>query len=82
MGDWCLLFIYLEKTMIKKGKYRHFKGGLYEVLEIGTDSESLTEVVIYKSLKDDSIWVRPMKMFSEKVEKDGQIFSRFEYLGD
>lgn len=68
--------------MIKKGKYQHFKGGLYEVLFEGTDSETLAKVVIYKSLTDGTVWVRPLSMFTESVEKDGKEIPRFEYLED
>ena len=35
---------------IKKGKYRHFKGGEYEVLHLAKDSETLETLVVYKAL--------------------------------
>lgn len=66
---------------IKKGTYRHFKGGLYEVLYIGTDSETLNKVVIYRALTDGSVWVRPLEMFAGVVG-DGKQVPRFEYLGE
>lgn len=62
-----------------KGVYRHFKGGLYRLEDIATDSETLEEVVIYRALYGDGgLWVRPKKMFFETVTRDGKTFPRFE----
>ncbi len=68
--------------MIKIGKYRHFKGGEYEVLYIAKHSETLEETVVYKALYGEGgVWVRPAKMWNEIVEKDGKSFPRFTYIG-
>lgn len=68
---------------LKKGKYRHFKGKEYELLEIATHSETLEQMVVYRALYGDrGIWVRPAGMWSENVEKDGYIGPRFQYIGD
>lgn len=67
---------------VKKGKYRHFKGNEYEVIDIGYDSETCEEVVIYKALYGNAdIWVRPKYMFLERVWKNGEYIKRFEYIG-
>lgn len=71
-----------ELEEIKKGKYLHFKGNEYLVLGFATDSETLEEMVVYQSLGDKRKWVRPKKMFLEKVEYNGKIVPRFKYLGD
>lgn len=63
------------------GFYRHFKGGLYEVIGIAKHSETLEELVIYRSLQDQSLWVRPLSMWNERIEKDGKIYVRFTYIG-
>ncbi len=51
--------------------YRHFKGNYYFVENIGYDSETQEELVIYKPLyqreDDKNIWVRPAKMFLEEI---------------
>jgi GNAT superfamily N-acetyltransferase len=66
---------------IQKGKYRHYKGNLYEVIDIARHSETLEDMVIYKALYHDfGIWVRPLKMFLEDVEVNGRIQKRFELL--
>lgn len=67
------------------GKYRHYKGNLYEVIAVARDSEEpQKEWVVYKALYDSTefgknqIWVRPKKMFLGKVTKEGKTFYRFE----
>lgn len=64
-----------------KGIYRHYKGNLYEVLGVAQHSETLEYLVIYKTLYGDfSTWVRPLDMFQESVENDGQQVARFEFV--
>ena len=65
---------------VKLGKYRHYKGGEYEVIGIGFDSETLEDTVIYKSLENGNLWVRPKWMFEEYVSLNGLPQKRFEYL--
>ncbi len=68
---------------IKMGKYRHFKGGEYEALYIATDSESLEKLVVYRALYGErGVWVRPLKMWTEIVEREGKSFPRFTYIGE
>ena len=67
---------------IKPGKYRHFKGNMYEVIGVAKHSESLEEMVVYRALYGSSdLWVRPVSMWNETVERDGKTFKRFEYIG-
>lgn len=66
---------------VRLGKYRHYKGGEYEVIGVGTDSETLEQTVVYKSLKDGSVWTRPKWMFEEYVSLCGIPVKRFEYIG-
>ena len=44
---------------VKLGKYKHFKGGEYEVVGMAKNSETGEEMVVYKSLKDGQVWARP-----------------------
>ena len=72
---------------LKKGKYQHFKGNMYELVDVVTHSETLEELVLYKQLYDSNkpkgtMWVRPKKMFFENVIKDGVEMPRFKYVGD
>ena len=67
---------------IKTGKYRHFKGNVYEVLGVASHSETGEEYVVYKALYgEQKLWIRPKMMFIEKIERDGVAVPRFEYLG-
>ena len=59
---------------IEIGKiYRHYKGNRYKVLGIGKHSETLEEMIVYRSLKDGEIWVRPSKMWNEIVNDEGTL---------
>lgn len=63
---------------IKPGKYRHFKGNLYEVLGIAKHSETLEPMVIYRALYGEGgLWVRPAYMWNETVEFEGKTVLRF-----
>ena len=66
---------------IKRGKYRHFKGGEYEVLYLAKDSETLEMMVVYRALYGEGgVWVRPAKMWNETVVRDGQEYKRFTFI--
>ena len=63
----------------KPGRYRHFKGQEYHVIDIATDSETLRKVVIYRALYGEGgLWVRPLEMFCETIERDGVNMPRFQ----
>ena len=51
-------------------KYRHFKGKDVLVLYLAKDSETMEDLVVYKHIDDDVIWVRKMDMFLSKVDKE------------
>ncbi len=64
---------------IKLGKYKHFKGGEYEVVGVAKHSETLEDFVVYKALYgNNDLWIRPLKMFLEKVMVDGKEVERFK----
>ena len=57
---------------LKPGIYRHFKGNLYELVDIAKHSETLEPMVVYRALYGEGgLWVRPAAMWNEIVEKDG-----------
>ncbi|MFS8467142.1 DUF1653 domain-containing protein [Xanthomonas campestris pv. raphani] len=67
---------------IEPGRYRHFKGGHYEVLGVVRHSETLAPLVLYRPLETDvGIWVRPFEMFVAQVEVEGMMRPRFERIG-
>ncbi|AMO23056.1 DUF1653 domain-containing protein [Ramlibacter solisilvae] len=63
---------------IEPGRYRHYKGGEYEVLGVVRHSESLEPLVLYRPLYNASgLWVRPFAMFLERVQVNGREQPRF-----
>ncbi len=69
--------------VIKKGLYKHYKGNNYQVLYIGTHSESLEEMVVYRALYgEQGIWIRPATMWNEVLLVDEKLVKRFEYIGE
>ena len=75
---WYTLFM----ENIQLGKYRHFKGGEYEVLHLAKDSETLETMVVYRALYGEGgVWVRPAKMWNETVVRDGVTYKRFTFIG-
>ncbi len=73
---------------IRLGKYRHFKGDMYQVIGIARHSETEERFVVYKALytreglDPDLLNIRPLEMFFETVTRDGKTFARFEYIGE
>lgn len=60
------------------GRYRHYKGGEYEVIAVARCSETLEPRVVYRALYGEGgLWVRPHAMFVEDVEVGGVRQPRF-----
>lgn len=60
---------------IKSGIYEHYKGKKYRVLGTVKHSETLEDLVLYECLHENKLsklWVRPLSMFIEDVEVDGE----------
>jgi cyclomaltodextrinase len=65
-------------TQIKKGRYKHFKGAEYEVIDVAKHSETLEEYVVYRSLYGEhDLWIRPISMFLDTKEVKGKFVPRF-----
>lgn len=59
---------------IKVGNiYKHFKGNVYKIIAIGKHSETEEEMVVYQSTEKGDIWVRPISMWNEVVDKNGTL---------
>lgn len=73
----------MSDTVFRKGRYRHFKGNEYEVVELVHHSETQEPMVLYRALYGErGLWVRPLDMFFETIERDGTSMKRFQYLGN
>ncbi len=60
--------------------YRHYKGNRYRVISVALHSESLEEFVVYECLYENprgQVWVRPLHIWNEFVERDGKKIPRF-----
>jgi len=67
--------------MIKAGRYQHFKGDFYQVLHLATHIETDQVMVVYQpEYGERAIWVKPLAMFDETIERDGKVLKRFQYV--
>ncbi|KPX60174.1 Protein of unknown function [Pseudomonas syringae] len=67
-----------RNMQLQPGLYRHYKGPHYRVFSVAKHSETEEEVVFYQALYGDfGMWVRPLNMFLESVEVDGEHVPRF-----
>lgn len=63
------------------GRYRHYKGGEYEVVGVARHSETLEPLVVYRPLYNQTgLWVRPFPMFVEDIEHEGRRQPRFAWV--
>jgi hypothetical protein len=65
------------------GRYRHYKGGMYQVVDTVRHSETCEPMTLYRALYgDQGLWVRPAAMFLESVVIDGVEQPRFARISD
>ena len=70
-----------DKVRLKPGDYRHFKGGAYRVYGIATHSETGERLVVYRAMYGCfALFVRPLKMFVEKVRVRNGLVPRFRFI--
>lgn len=66
---------------IKLGLYQHYQGNFYKVIGLSRHSETLELMVVYWGLYGDyPLWVRPLTLFLEMVDKEGQTVPRFKFI--
>lgn len=75
----------ITTSELKIGKYKHYKGDVVEVIGLALHSETLEEMAVYRHIDgrragEPYYWVRPLKMFNEVVEVNGETVKRFVYL--
>ena len=65
---------------LKAGRYQHYKGAFYQVIDVAVHSETEESLVIYRALYGEKgLWARPLSMFIESVKIDGEKKPRFAY---
>ena len=57
-------------------QYRHYKGGMYELVCKATLESDLTPMIVYRA-QDGTVWLRPESVFFEMVDLEGQRVPRF-----
>jgi hypothetical protein len=72
-----------KKSELRPGRYRHYKGRDYQVIDLARHSETEEQMVVYRCLYGDrSLWVRPLAMFRETVEVAGEQVPRFAFIAE
>ena len=82
-GAWCPGFSSLRggRHAVGAGRYRHYKGPEYRVFAVARHSETEELVVFYQALYGErGLWVRPLSMFTETVEVNGETVPRFALI--
>ena len=64
----------------KKGTYKHFKGGMYTLISVAKNSETLEDMIIYQSNETGILWRRPAEMWDEEVEFENKKVKRFTFV--
>ena len=62
----------MQEIIIGK-TYRHFKGIMYKVVGFAKHSETMEDMIVYESLRNNTLWVRPMSMWNETVDDKGTL---------
>jgi hypothetical protein len=63
------------------GRYRHYKGGEYDVVGTVRHSETLEPMTLYRALYGQmGLWVRPAAMFNDTLQVDGVQRKRFTQI--
>jgi hypothetical protein len=77
----CRIAVVEVSMRITTGVYRHYKGHEYRVFGIATHSESEEQMVVYQALYGDyGLWIRPLRMFCETVDVNGERLPRFALI--
>ena len=71
------------RMTLKPGRYRHYKGRDYEVIDVARHSETGEWMVVYRTLYGEyDLWVRPLSMFAEEVTVEGKTRPRFTFISE
>lgn len=75
----------MELSKIQPGVYQHYKGGMYRVHGLVKHHETLEDLVLYETLYENPLsrfWIRPVDVFLEEIDREGERVPRFRYVGE
>lgn len=61
-------------------KYKHYKGGIYEVVSMATHTETQEAMVVYTSLLFGTLYVRPLEIWNQDAPDEDDNVTRFELI--
>jgi hypothetical protein len=61
-------------------RWKHYKGGVYEIVTLANHSETKEPLVIYKSIPFGSVYARPLSMWHEPCRLNDQETNRFTLI--
>ena len=70
----------VDNNLTIGGRYRHFKGGVYEIHSFSTCTQTGDTLVNYKSLSSEKLWSRPIIDFLGWIERERYQGARFNQL--
>jgi hypothetical protein len=77
---------FTPKPDLEPGKYQHYRGDMYEVVDVACNSETLEWYVVYRplyeALEKPRLWVRPYEIFTQNIEQNGTSVPRFKKVDE
>ena len=67
----------MQKIIIGK-TYKHYKGNMYKIIAFARHSETGEDMIVYQSLKNKDVWVRPKSMWNEEINENTLRFTLVE----
>ena len=62
--------------------WKHYKGNDYKIIILGRHSETAEDMVVYEQMHSGKIYIRPMNLFFNDVEYEGETVPRFTFISD
>lgn len=53
--------------------YKHYKGNIYKIINFAKHSETCEDMIVYQSVTNGDIWVRPYEMWNETIDEKGTL---------
>lgn len=50
--------------------YRHYKGNCYKIIALARHSETVEDMIVYQSVENGDVWVRPKSMWNDNITEN------------